>query len=54
MTTTIWIGSMALLLAGFEFSKTSNLLEWVCNIAGIMLFILWIVLKEKDRRNQRN
>lgn len=53
MTMVVWIGAIVLLIAGAEFSKTNNQLSWVCNIAGIMLFILWIAMKEIRRRNSK-
>lgn len=51
MTMTIWLGAMVLLLAGAEFSKGGYQISLVCNIAGIALFILWLVIKEIQRRN---
>jgi len=53
MTMVVWIGALVLLFAGAEFSKTNNQFSWVCNIAGIMLFILWIAMKEFKRRNPK-
>lgn len=51
MTMTIWLGAVVLLLAGAEFSKEGNQISLVCNIAGVALFIVWIVMKEIKRRN---
>lgn len=51
MTMIIWLGAMVLLLAGAEFSQRGYQMSLVCNIAGIALFILWLVIKEIQRRN---